>query len=451
MLPSGKIQTVKRAPPPPELPILGKIDPSLVSFIGRTNYTTALEEKKFIFGIKRVDRRRHIYIVGKSGVGKSKLIELLIRQDIAYGYGLCFIDPYGDIIQSLLDFIPEKRIDDVVLIDPTNTKQPLLFNPIADSNIHTKNQLIQGLIEILKKSFGFAWTSKLEHLFRFALIAILDYPNATLKDIVFLLTDEKYRQQIIPHIKDDLVKRFWENEFGDWAEKFGADTIIPLLNKLNQFLSDHFLKNILSGKENKIKLEDLIEQKKIILINLSKNYLGEENSSFFGSIFITKLKQAGIARTSLPESTRHDFYIYIDEFHNLATEDFKNILFEAKKYGFCLTIAHQYMGQLSPQLQSAILGGVGSIIVFRVSGEDATKLKQEMAPVFEVKDMINLGTQEFYIKETIDGETYDPFSAETLKILPPPHPSFRNEIIKRSSQKFNVNSFKEMLLEKDNF
>lgn len=435
---SGKIQTVKRAPPPPELPILEKVDPSLVSFIGRTNYTTALEEKKFIFGIKRTDRRRHVYIVGKSGVGKSKLMELLIRQDIAYGYGLCFIDPYGDIIQSLLDFIPENRIDDVVLIDPTDIEKPLLFNPLAELDLNSKNQLVQGLTDAFKKYFGSNWTPKVEQLFRFALIAILDCSTPTLGDIVLLLTDDEYRKKILYHIKDDIVKYFWENEFKDWAEKFSADVVVPLINKLNQFLSDPFLKNIFNQRENRIKLDELIEQKKIILINLSKNHIGEENSSLFGSIFITKLKQAGIKRTLLDDSARDDFYLYIDEFHNLATEDFKNILFEAKKYGFCLTIAHQYMGQLSPQLQSAILGNVGSIIIFRVSGEDATKLKPEMAPVFDIKDMINLGTQEFYIKETIDGETYDPFSAETLKILPPPHVSFRNIIMRKSSQKYNT-------------
>lgn len=437
---AGKIQIIKYAPPPPELPMLGKIDPSQMSFIGRTNYVAALEEKKFIFGIKRVDRRRHLYIVGKSGVGKSKLLELLVRQDIAYGHGICFIDPHGDVIESLLDFVPENRMDDVVVIDPTDAKYPASFNPLANIDPSFKHQLAQGLIEVMEKQFGANWTPRLEHVFRFTVLALLDYPHATMRGMISLLSDRNYRQKVVEYIEDDMVKRFWAIEFADWSEKFDTDAIIPLVNKLGQFLSDPLLRNIFGQKENKIKLEELMQQKKIIFINLSKGRLGEENSSFLGSMFITKIKQAGMARAGLPESERHDFYLYVDEFHNLVTETFENILSEARKYGLCLTVAHQYMGQLIPRVQAAVLGNVGTVIVFRVGGEDAVKLKPEMAPIFDVKDMINLGMQEFYIKETIDGETYDPFSAETLKVLPPPHRSFKKEIIDLSRSKYTISA-----------
>lgn len=429
---------IKYAPPPPDLPIYGQSNPKDVSFFGRTNYVAALEEKRYIFGIKRVDRRRHLYVVGKSGVGKSKMLELLMRQDIAYGHGLCFIDPHGDVIDWLLDFIPENRIEDVVIIDPSDSQYPASFNPLANVDPDFKHQLTQGLIEVMEKQFGANWTPRLEHIFRFICLALLDYPHATMRGMISMLTERNYRQKVVKHIEDDMVKRFWAIEFTDWSEKFDTDAIIPLVNKLGQFLSDPMLRNIFSQKENKIDLERLVQEKKIIFINLSKGRLGEENSSFFGSMFITKIKQAGMARARLPEKERFDFYLYVDEFHNLMTETFENILSEARKYGLCLTVVHQYVSQLTPRVQSAVLGNTGSIIIFRVGGEDALKLKPEMAPIFDVKDMINLGMREFFIKMTIDGETYDPFSAETLKVLPATHPSFRQRIIEASRAKYAV-------------
>ncbi|MCP6719900.1 MAG: type IV secretion system DNA-binding domain-containing protein [Patescibacteria group bacterium] len=436
----SKIQIIRYAPPPPELPTYGRIDPKETSFIGRTNYVAALEEKKFIFGIKRVDRRRHLYIIGKSGVGKSKLLELLIRQDIAYGHGLCLIDPHGDVIEETLDFVPEDRIEDVVIIDPSDNDYPVSFNPLSNIDPLFKHQLTQGLIEVMEKQFGANWTPRLEHVFRFTSLALLDYPHATMRGMISMLTDRNYRQKVVEYIEDDMVKRFWAIEFADWSEKFDTDAIIPLVNKLGQFLSDPMLRNIFGQKENKVDLEKLMGEKKIILINLSKGKLGEENSSFFGSMFITKIKQAGMARAKLPEKERHDFYLYVDEFHNLVTETFENLLSEARKYALNITIAHQYIGQLIERVRAAVLGNVGSIIIFRVGGEDAKTLEPEMAPIFKTKDMINLGMQEFYIKLMIDGESYDPFSAETLKVLPPPHRSFKEEVIAASRRKYTISA-----------
>ena len=240
------------------------------------------------------------------------------------------------------------------------------------------------------------------------------------------------------YITDDMVKRFFAIEFADWSEKFDTDAIIPLVNKLGQFLSDPLLRNIFGQKQNKIDISELMNQEKIILINLSKGRIGEENSSFFGSMFLTKIKQAGMERASIPEADRKDFYLYIDEFHNIVTQTFENILSEARKYALNLTIAHQYIGQLISQVQHAVLGNTGSIICFRVGGEDAVKLKPEFAPIFDVKDMINLAVAEFYIKTTIDGESYDPFSAETLRVLPPTHPSYKKEIIEASRRKYSI-------------
>ncbi len=434
----GKIQIIKYAPPPPELPIFGQIKATEASFIGRTNYIASLEEKKFLFGIKRVDRRRHLYIIGKSGVGKSKLLELLVRQDVAHKHGLCLIDPHGETIDAILDFVPENRIQDVVIIDPSDAEYPVSFNPLANVDPSFKHQLTQGLIEVMEKQFGANWTPRLEHVFRFTCLALLDYPHATMRGMISMLTDRNYRQKVVEYIEDDMVKRFWAIEFADWSEKFDTDAIIPLVNKLGQFLSDPMLRNIFGQKENKIDLEKLMNDGKLIFINLSKGRIGEENSSFFGSMFITKIKQAGMARAKLKEHERNDFYLYVDEFHNLVTETFENLMSEARKYGLCLTVAHQYVSQLLPSIHAAVLGNVGSIIIFRIGGDDAVKLKPEMAPIFDTKDMINLGMQEFYIKMTIDGETYDPFSAQTLRVLPPPHPSYKDRIIALSRQNYSI-------------
>ena len=436
MAKGNKVQIIKYAPPPPELPMYGKVKPEEVSFIGRTNYSASLEEKRFIFGLKRIDRRRHLYIIGKSGVGKSKLQELMIRQDIAYGYGICVIDPHGELIDDILEFVPEDRIDDVCIIDPSDVDFPVSFNPLANIDPGFKHQLTQGLIEVLKKQFGSNWTPRLEHVFRFTVLALLDYPYATMRGMISMLTDRNYRQKVVEYIEDDMVKRFWAIEFADWSEKFDTDAIIPLVNKLGQFLSDPMLRNIFGQVENKVDLEKLMNEQKLIFINLSKGRIGEENASFFGAMFITKIKQAGMARAKLAKEDRHDFYLYVDEFQNLVTDTFENILSEARKYGLNLTVAHQYVNQLLPKVQQAVMGNVGSIITFRVGGEDAVKLKPEYAPIFDVKDMINLGVGEFYIKMTIDGESYDPFSAETLKVLPPPHPSYRERIVQASRDKY---------------
>ena len=435
-MPREKLRKIKYAPPPPELPVYGRVEPKECSFFARTNYEAALEEKKFIFGIKRRDRRIHIYTVGKSGVGKSKFLELLIRQDIAHGRGVCLIDPHGDLIENILDFIPQERVNDVVIIDPSDIEFPVSFNPLLNVKPELKHQVTQGLLEVLEKQFGANWTPRLEHVFRFTCLALLDYPEATMRGMIAMLTDRNYRQKVIDYIEDDMVKRFWAVEFADWSEKFDTEAIIPLVNKLSQFLSNPLLRNIFGQKENKIDLEKIMNEEKILLISLSKGKLGEENSSFFGSMFITKLYQAGTARASMREEGRKDFYLYVDEFHNLVTTTFENLFTESRKYGLCISVAHQYMAQLLPQVLATVLGNIGTIVIFRVGGDDAARLEAEMKPVFQAEDMINLGIQEFYIKMTIDGETFDPFSAETLKVLPATHSSYRKEIIEQSRKQY---------------
>jgi len=435
---TSKIQIIKYAPPPPGLPIYGRVNPAEVSFIGRTNYVAALEEKKFIFGIKRVDRRRNVYVIGKSAVGKSKLLELLIRQDVAYGCSLCLIDPYGDLANSILDFIPKERTKDVVFIDFSDDEYTFPVNPLAGVNKKLKYQVVEGLIGTVKKLFKEDWSHQLEHVFRFTCLALLDYPEATIYSTMAMLTDNDFREKVLGYVHDEIVKHFWTVEFQRWFERFEGEAVMPFLNKFAQLISNPVLGHIFIQKEDKINFTDLIEQKKIILINLAKEKLGEENASFLGSLFVLKLKEAMNYRATQKDSNYNDFYIYIDEFHNLVNDIFEQLVSESRKYKFCLTLVHQYLKQLPLPFQSIILGNAGTMIVFRVSGEDALRLEPELSPVFKVKDMINLGVQEFYIKITIDGETYDPFSAETLKVLPVPHESFRDQIIAFSRRSYAV-------------
>ncbi len=433
-----QIQKVKYAPPPPDLPIYGRGDPANASFIGRTNYVAALEEKKFVFGIKRVDRKRHMYVVGKGGVGKSKLLEVLLRQDIANGHGVCLIDLHGDVIESLLNFIPEERVRDVVLIDLSSDEGLVAFNPFHGVEPSLRQAFVQGMLDSMKRLLGDHWGPQLEHVLRFSILALLDFPDATLRGLLSMLTDATYRSRVVALVQDELVKNFWMQDFDKWADKFRADAVIPTVTKLSQIFSDPLLSRMLSNPQNKINFNTFMKERKIVFVHLATDKIGEENASFVGSLFITQLKQAGMLRRG--KEAEKDFYVYIDDFHALTTDALRQFLSDARKYGICFTISHQYLGQLSEDFQASVLGNVGTIVVFRVTGEDASALRSEMSPVFDIKDMTNLGVQEFYIRMIIDGEAQDPFSAETLRVLAPPHAPFVSAIRRASAETYGVSS-----------
>ena len=432
MLKDVKVHLAKYAPPPLDLPVYQQVDPRDVSFIGRTNYEAPGESTQFVFGIKRKDRKRHVYIIGKTGVGKSKLFELLMRQDIVYGHGLCLIDPDGDLVRAMLDIVPEERIRDVVIIDPTDTEYPVSFNPFKGVLPALRHQAAQGFTEIMEKQFGNQWSHRIEHILRLSLLALLDYPEATVHGIISLLTDEQYRRSVIVHIKDDVVKRFFEHEFDDWKHKFEADGVAPIVNQITKFLAVPAIRNIFVQKENKINFNDIISRRGIILVNLARAAVGEQNAHVLGSLIMHAIRHAGLTRADNSEETRKDFYLYLYEFHTIMAGSLMNLFSEGRKYGFAITVAHQYIAQLDPSVLASVLGNVGTIITFRVSGEDAEKFEAEMTPVFKAKDMINLSTREFYVREMINGETHDPFSADTLSILQMPYQSNREKIINAS-------------------
>ncbi len=411
----------KKSEPPQDLPKVGTPE---ISPFGTTNYHNNYVD----FGVKRSDRRRHVYAVGKSGSGKSKMLELLIKKDIEDGKGVGVLDPHGDLVDNIMRYIPEDRIKDVVLFDPSDTEFPIAFNPLVAVDEAYKMQVTIGFIDIFKKLFGTNWSDRLEHVLRYTTLALLDSPNTTILSILKMLTDKNYRQKIVARIQDSVVKNFWVSEFAAWSEKFDAEAITPLLNKVGQLVSTNMIRNIIGQPESKFDIRDIMDNKKILLMKVSKGLLGEENSGLLGSMIITKIYQAAMQRADVHEENREDFYFYVDEFQNFATDTFSEILSEARKYHLNLTLAHQYMGQLSSLVQKTVFGNVGTIISFRVGSDDAGILAAEYNPIFSERDIINLGVRDFYVKMSVDGQVREAFSARTLD-MPPPDNDLTDQIM----------------------
>lgn len=388
------------------------------------------------FGIKREDRRRHLYIIGKTGVGKSKLIELLALADIRQGKGCVVMDPHGDLAEELLRYIPRDRLYDIVYFNPGDNEHPMSFNPLEGSgSLEFRQNTVTGFISIFKKLFSFTWNPRLEHVLRYSTLALLDVPGATVLGIPKLLSDTNFRQQIIAQIQDPLVKKFWTTEFSSWNDQYAGEAITPLINKVGQFVASPLIRNIVGQSKSTINIEDLINKEKILIANFAIGKLGEENSALLGAMFITKLWQAAVARSNMPEQERKDTYLYVDEFQNFATSAFANILSEARKYKLNLTVAHQYMAQLPQEVRSTIFGNVGSIISFRIGGEDAAVLEKEYTPTFGAEDFMRLDIRHFYAKMTIDGQTTIPFSGRTVD-FPRPDEDFKQDVINISRERY---------------
>ncbi len=431
--------TSKKAPAPDILPTFNEMNPSDVSLIGKTNYRN---ENK-IFGIKRIDRRRHLYVVGKTGSGKSKLLELLLTSDIQNGQGCCLIDPHGDLATEVIKYIPKNRIGDVVYVDPTDKNFPIGFNPLEPVADHeARQQLSTFFIAIFKKLFAATWNQRMEHLIRYITLALLETPDSNVLGISRILSDTSFRQRVIMQIQDPVVKAFWANEFTPSDAQFANEAVIPILNRIGQFISNPIVRNMVGQRKNMLDFEKFMNEGKIIIINLSKGKLGDENAALLGSMFITKIQQAALSRAKIEEEKRRDFYFYIDEFQNFATDAFSSILSEARKYHLNLTIAHQYISQLPHEVRATAFGNVGTIIVFAVGGDDAEYLAKEFTPVFNADDMTRLNTREMYIKMSIDGKITPPFSAHTLNVPNQNRTKVENEIIQwtKTTQAPNISS-----------
>ena len=388
-----------------------------------------------LFGIKQKNRRGHIYIIGKTGTGKSSLIENMAISDIKNGYGLALIDPHGDITEDILDFVPKRRIKDVIYFNPGDLDYPIAFNPLEKVPKDFHHLVASGIISTFKKIWSEFWGPRLEHILRHALLSLLEYPNSTLLDLPKLLTDKDFRKNVINYITHPQVREFWLSEFDKYSVWLRSEAISPILNKIGQFLISIPLRNIVGQRENTFNLRQAMDEGKILIVNLAKGKIGEDNCSLLGALIATKIQLSALSRTDLPEDKRKPFYLYVDEIHSFITLSFADILSEARKYGLNLILAHQYIEQLDERIRAAIFGNVGTIISFRIGAEDAKYLAQEFAPIFDEADLINLPNFHIYLKLMIDGVTSQPFSASTL----PPverNKSYKNKIIDFSRKRY---------------
>jgi len=396
---------------------------------------TNFRDIKKRFGIKDKNKRGHIYIVGKTGTGKSTLIQNMVISDIKRGKGLCLIDPHGDLAEDVLDFVPRERIEDVIYFNPQDTEYPVPFNPLEKVSPDKHHLAAQGVISCFKKIWPDFWGPRLEHILRFSLLTLLEYPKSSLLDIPKLLTDREFRKKVLENVVREEVKDFWLSQFEKYSSWQRQEAISPILNKIGHFLASIPLRNIVGQRENSFDLRKVMDEGKVLIANLAKGKIGEDASSLLGAMIVTKLQLTALSRADLPEEKRRPFYLYVDEIHSFLTLSFADILSEARKYGLNLILAHQYIDQLDEKIRNAIFGNVGTIISFRVGAEDAKYLAREFYPVFGEEDLVSLPNYHIYLKLMVNGVTSHPFSAVTL---PPPckGKSYKEEIVELSRKRY---------------
>jgi len=416
--------------------------PNEINYFGLTTFRN--QRKKF--GIKTDDRRRHFYIVGKTGMGKTELILNMAMQDIEQGRGVGFVDPHGEAAERLLDFIPSQRINDVVYFNPADLDYPLAFNVMEKVTVEYRHLVASGLMGVFKKIWPDVWSARMEYILNNTILALLEYSGSTLLGINRMLADPNYRKKVIDQLNDPVVKSFWVNEFARYTQSYEVEATAAIQNKVGQFISNPLIRNIVGQVKSSIDIRKVMDGEKILIANISKGKIGEDNSRLLGALLITKLQLAAMSRVNIPEEKRKDFYLYVDEFQNFATEAFANILSEARKYRLCLILANQYLAQLeettptgkSTKIKDAIFGNVGTITCFRVGAEDAEFLEREFLPEFTADDLVNLGKYNIYLKLMIDGLAGRPFSAETLPSLPVLEKSNQEKIIKVSQERYGT-------------
>lgn len=402
-----------------------------ITYIGITNY----QSRNNKFGIKENDRSGHIYCIGKTGVGKSTLLLNMAISDIINGNGIGIIDPHGDISESILDHIPQDRINDVVYFNTSDLLFPIAFNPLYDVAITNHHLVASSLVITFKKIWSESWGPRLEHILRNSILTLLHYPNATLLDIQTLLTNSDFRNEVLHHLKDKALLNFWYKEFYAIPPSLKAEAISPIVNKVGLLQTHPLLRNIIGQKTSTFSISDVMNQKKIFIANLSKGVLGEDASQLLGSLLVTQFQMAALSRVSMPEGSRIPFYLYIDEMHSFVTLSFVDILAESRKYGLALFLTHQYIDQLNEKILAAIIGNVGTIICFRIGASDASVIGAEFKPVLQSDDLVSLPQFGMYIKLLIDGTTSKPFSAYTL---PPAEigVSYKLEVINASQKEY---------------
>ncbi len=401
-----------------------------IAFFAKTNFRS----QERVFGIKTDDRRRHMYVIGKTGMGKTNLLENLVIQDIQKGHGVAFIDPHGDTAEKLIKAIPANRINDVIYFNPSDQDFPIAFNVMEKVGPEYRHLVASGLVGVFKKIWADSWGPRLEYILRNAIMALLEYPGSTLLGVTRILVDKSYRERVVEKITDPVVKSFWVDEFSKWNDRVLQEVISPIQNKVGQFLSSALIRNIVGQTVSSFDVRDAMDNRKILIMNLSKGRIGEDNSALLGAMMITKIQLAAMGRVDMPEEERADFYLYVDEFQNFATESFANILSEARKYHLNLVLANQYVTQIDEKVRDAIFGNAGTIISFRVGATDAEFLEKEFDPVFLMNDIVNLPKYHIYLKLMIDGIAGDAFSAVSLAPIQTDHTKENEEKVIRISR-----------------
>ena len=409
--------STKTAEPPAKLPILTGNDAAdeQISAFGVTNFRGI----NYQFGLQRSDRGRHVYIIGQTGAGKSGLLELFALSDVYHKQGYAIIDPHGDFAVNNLRFIPANRMKDVVYFNPADTAFPLGFNPMEVHDPSMKSNTSSEIIGVLKRMFGDSWGPRLEYILRYTILALLDYPGSTMLDITRMLTDKKFRKKVLEKCDDTVVQNFWNVEFASWNDKFASEAVAPVLNKVGAFTANPIIRNIIGQPKSTFDIREIMDEGKILIVNLSKGLIGEDNAAILGSFLVTKIQLAAMSRSDIPNiEDRRPFYLYVDEFQNFATDSFATILSEARKYGLNLTVANQYVSQMDDTVRDAVFGNVGTMISFRVSADDAPLLAKSFEPQFLPEDLIQMANRNFVINMVIRGEKAPAFSAKTLSLPP---------------------------------
>jgi CxxC-x17-CxxC domain-containing protein len=379
-------------------------------------------------------------------MGKTEMMVNMAIQDIQAGRGIGFIDPHGEAAERLLDFVPDRRVNDVIYFNPADLDYPIAFNVMEKVGAEHRHLVAGGLMSVFKKIWPDVWSARMEYILNNSILALLEYPGSTLLGVNRILADPDYRKKVVDKVTDPVIKSFWLNEFARYTQRYEVEATAAIQNKVGQFISAPLIRNIIGQVKSKIDMRKAMDEGKILIANISKGRIGEDNSRLLGALLITKLQLAAMSRVDTPEEKRRDFYLYVDEFQNFATKSFINILSEARKYRLSLTLGNQYIGQLeemtptgkSSEVRDAIFGNVGTIVCFRVGAEDAEFLEREFLPEFEANDLVNLGKYNIYVKLMIDGIAGRPFSAETLPPFPKPEKSNREKIVKVSQERYAV-------------
>lgn len=389
------------------------------------------------FGLSRVDRRQHLYIIGKTGAGKSTLLRNLIVQDIEAGEGVGIIDPHGDLADELLDFIPPRRTDHVVYFNPADQDYPVALNLLHTVPVERRHLVAAGVVSALKSIWRDSWGPRLEYILYAACAALLDCENVSLLGVQRMLSDARYRAWVVRQVRDPVVRAFWEEEFTQYDARFRQEAIAPIQNKVGQLLMAPPIRNILGQVRSTIDPRFMIDDRRILIANLAKGRLGEEKANLLGALLVTQFQLAAMSRADVPERTRQDFYLHIDEFHNFSTDSFASILSEARKYRLCLTLAHQYSDQLRQEVRDAVFGNVGSLVVFRVGETDGVRLEAEFGGRYTAPQFADLANHEVYAKLLSEGRFPEPFMGRTLPTISRRYGG-RDRIIRRSRERYST-------------